>query len=210
MDSKDFERSVEIIIEKMAAGIVSQMTHENIIDEAKADEYIYILTILAEKFIAVGSIILISLIVGNFVPAMLFLAFILSLRKFTGGFHLPSFGLCYMGTLALYIIASGISLIMVDYLNLLLMILAISVGIIGMIGTINHPNVKMNEAEFKASKKWARIVLFIQSLIIAVFVILDIHHLYICYMSVAIVSCAVLLCVAKIIKQEVSVNEEIG
>lgn len=37
---------------------------------------------------------------------------------------------------------------------------------------------------------------------------LDISELFICYMSVAIILCAFLLCLAKILKQEVCLNEK--
>ena len=73
-------------------------------------------------------------------------------------------------------------------------------------GTINHPNMDMSKSELRESKKAARLLILIEVMIIAVLVYLKADLLYIGYMSVAIILCAFLMCLAKIIKQEVKVK----
>ena len=73
-------------------------------------------------------------------------------------------------------------------------------------GTINHPNMDMSKSELRESKKAARLLILIEVMIIAVLVYLKADLLYIGYMSVAIILCAFLMCLAKIIKQEVRVK----
>ena len=84
--------------------------------------------------------------------------------------------------------------------------LFLAIILIYVIGTINHPNVDMNKSELQESKKAARLIVIMEVMIIAVLVYLKADILYIGYMSVAIILCAFLMCLAKIIKQEVSVK----
>lgn len=142
------------------------------------------------------------------IPTLFFLVFFLSLRKRTGGYHLNSFGQCYVGTVAAYIIILGITPILVNYPKLLLGMLFPAICVIKLIGTVNHPNMHMNDEELAESNKAAGIMVVLEGFIIYFFALIRADMVYICYMSAAIILCAVLLCAAKILKQEVKKNEE--
>lgn len=73
-------------------------------------------------------------------------------------------------------------------------------------GTINHPNIDISKSELQESKKAARLVVIMEVMIIVVLAYLKANILYIGYMSVAVILCALLMCLAKIIKQEVYVK----
>lgn len=73
-------------------------------------------------------------------------------------------------------------------------------------GTINHPNMDMNKSELDESKKAARLSLLMEVMILVVLVYLEADILYIGYMSIAVILCAFLMCLARIIKQEVKVK----
>ena len=73
-------------------------------------------------------------------------------------------------------------------------------------GTINHPNMDMDKNELRGSKKAARLLVLMEVMIIAALVYLKANTLYIGYMSMAIILCAFLMCLARIIKQEVKVK----
>ena len=70
-------------------------------------------------------------------------------------------------------------------------------------GTINHPNIDINKSELQESKKAARLIVLMEVMIIAALVYLKVDIPYTGYMSMAIILCAFLMCLAKIIKQEV-------
>ena len=61
----------------------------------------------------------------------------------------------------------------------------------------------MNKSELRKSQKAARLLVFVETMVIAVLVFLKADLLYIGYMSMAVILCAFLMCLAKIIKQEV-------
>ena len=50
------------MIEKIANGLVNQMLDENVIDKGMAERYVYVLTLWMEKFITIGTIVLISIL----------------------------------------------------------------------------------------------------------------------------------------------------
>ena len=78
-----------------------------------------------------------------------------------------------------------------------------------MFGTVNHPNLAMDCIELQDSKKAARYLLVLECVILAAFSAFKIDDISICYMSVAIMLCAFLLCLAKNLKQEVYLHEKV-
>lgn len=66
----------------------------------------------------------------------------------------------------------------------------------------------LDYVEVNESKKATRCILAVESIIIALFIMLDICRLCVCYMSASIILCALLLGLAKIIKQEVKFENE--
>lgn len=84
-------------------------------------------------------------------------------------------------------------------------ILVWAVLVIEMIGTVNHPNMDMDPSELRETKKAARLLALIEAGVIVVSAVLEINRLYVCYMSIAMILCSALMCLAKILKQEVKV-----
>lgn len=82
-----------------------------------------------------------------------------------------------------------------------------SAMLIVFLGTVNHPNMDMDKSELREAKKAARLLVILEVAVIAVLIYLGISNLYISYMAVAIILCASLLILAKILKQEVNDDE---
>lgn len=196
------------MIEKIAIDLVDQMTETKLIHKDMAERYIYVAICWMEKFITIGTIILISIAVEKFLPTLFFLIFFFGLRKRTGGYHLDKFYQCYLASVLSYLVILGISTSLVGYPQLILGMLLFAMSVIGIIGTVNHPNMHMDSAELAESKKEARIILLLEGSIIYCCVLLGAHLIFISYMAIAVILCAALLCIAKILKQEVKENEE--
>lgn len=194
------------MIEKMVIKIINQMEMEKIISKSSCEYYEYALIGMAEHAITVGTMLLLGLIFRQFLPTICFIVFFLSLRKRTGGFHANKFWQCYLGTVITYIVVMQV--VPMLYINQTIMygMLFFAIILICIIGTINHPNIDMSKSELQESKKAARLVVLMEVMIIAVLVYLKADMLYIGYMSVVIILCAFLMCLAKIIKQEVCVK----
>ncbi len=73
------------MVEEIVLNLVNQMEEKKMIEESSREYYEYVLIIMTERTIAVGSMVVISLIFKQFLPTVAFLVFFLSLRKRTGG-----------------------------------------------------------------------------------------------------------------------------
>lgn len=196
------------MIEKIATDLVGQMAEAKLIHNDMEERYIYVSISWIEKFITVGTIILISIVVRMFLPTLFFIVFFLALRKRTGGYHLDKFYQCYFSTVVSYLFILVINIRLESYSYQLFEILLLAITAIGIIGTVNHPNMHMNSEELIESKSAARIVVFLEGSIIFCCVLLGADMVFISYMAMAIILCAALLCIAKILKQEVKESEE--
>ena len=194
------------MIEKMAKRIVRQMEIQKIINKANCEYYEYALIGMVEHIITVGTMLFLGLIFRKFLPTVCFIVFFISLRKRTGGFHAGRFWQCYLGTVVIFSAVIQIVPLLCRKTTVMYAILFVAIILICIMGTINHPNMDMSKSELRESKKAARLLILIEVMIIAVLVYLKADLLYIGYMSVAIILCAFLMCLAKIIKQEVRVK----
>lgn len=194
------------MIENMVLKLVNQMEMEKIINKSSCEYYEYALISMVEHTVTVGTMLLLGLIFRQFLPTICFIVFFLSLRKRTGGFHANKFWQCYLGTVTTYIVVMLVVPMLCMNPAIMYGMLFLATILICMMGTINHPNIDMNKSELQESKKAARLVVLMEVLIIAVLVYLKANILYIGYMSGAIILCALLMCLAKIIKQEVCVK----
>lgn len=191
------------MVHKMVKTVVNQMESNKMIDEELKECYIYALVTLAERWVTIITIVIISLMWDKFIPSIIFLICFLSLRRRTGGFHADKFWQCYIGTVATYILIVCLCPVLCERREVLYGIVICAIIVIAAIGTVNHPNMALDSLELKASKKTSRYLLVLESLILFVAVILRLNFIYIYYMSMAIILCAIMLCTSKIIRQEV-------
>ena len=76
------------MIEKMADDLIGQMTEARLIDKDMEERYIYVFICWIEKFITVGSIIVISLAFHKLFPTIFFLVFFLWMQFFQASFDI--------------------------------------------------------------------------------------------------------------------------
>lgn len=193
------------MVEKAVMQLVAQMEDRKIIEKPSREYYEYALVTLAEHIIAVGTVLIIGMLFNQFIPTIIFLIFFLSLRKRTGGYHADKFWECYLATVIIYIgiiwMATVLSQSFISYAILFFAVLNIEI-----IGTVNHPNIDMDKGELQENKKSARLLVLLEAAAIILSITLRINQLYISYMSIAIILCSFLMCLAKLLKQEVKVK----
>lgn len=194
------------MIEKMALKIVNQMEREKIISKSNCEYYEYALIAIVENAVTVGTMLLLGLLCKQLLYTVCFLVFFLSLRKRTGGFHADKFWQCYLGTVIFYIAIMQIVPILCRNQAVMYGLLLLAMFLICIIGTINHPNMDMSKSELRESKKAARLLVLMEVMVIAILIYLKADLMYTGYMSAAIILCAFLMCLAKIIKQEVRIQ----
>ena len=194
------------MIEKMVIKIVNQMEMQKIISKSNCKYYEYALIAMVENAMTIGTMLLLGMFFGKFLQTVCFLVFFFSLRKRTGGFHADKFWQCYLGTVITFIVVIQATPMFCGTPAVMYGLLFLAIILIYIMGTINHPNMDMDKSEWQESKKAARLIVLMEVIIIAVLVCLKVDILYIGYMSVAVILCAFLMCLARIIKQEVRVK----
>ena len=194
------------MVEKIVVKLVAQMEDRKIIEKTSRDYYEYVLITLIEHLIGVGTMLIIGIFFKQFMPTVIFLIFFLSLRKRTGGYHADKFWQCYLVTIITYIGIIQIVTVLSEKTFILYLILLFAVLAIEIIGTVNHPNIDMDESELYENKKAARLLVLMEAAVIVLLIVLEINQIYVSYMSIAIILCAFLMCLAKILKQEVKVK----
>lgn len=194
------------MVEKIVMKLVAQMEDRKIIEKTSRDYYEYVLITLIEHLIGVGTMLIIGIFFKQFMPTVIFLIFFLSLRKRTGGYHADKFWQCYLMTIITYIGIIQIVTVLSEKTFIMYLILLFAVLAIEIIGTVNHPNIDMDESELYENKKAARLLVLMEAAVIVLLIVLEINQIYVSYMSIAIILCAFLMCLAKILKQEVKVK----
>lgn len=194
------------MIEKIVLDLVNQMKEEQIINLSEGDNYEYALLTMIESFLTITTMLLLGLICKQFVHTVCFLIVFFSLRKRTGGYHANKFWQCYLTTILTYILVMKVATLLSQKPIVMYVLLGCSIILIELIGTVNHPNVDMDVYELRESQRAARTLVLLEGSIIIMLIIMGFDMLYVSYMSIAIILCAMLMCFAKIIKQEVKVK----
>lgn len=169
------------MVKNIVNAIVEQMEKENLLNIEMKEYFTYSIAMIIEKWITIISVLFVGEIFKQVVQMMLFLFFFLLLRKRTGGYHASSFLHCYIETIIISIVVIHMCLISVRYMMVIYLLVICSVLVISFIGTVNHPNLAMDYIELHESKKAARCILAMESIIISLLFVLDICRLYVCF-----------------------------
>ena len=129
---------------------------------------------------------------------IIFLCTFMFLRRRTGGFHLETFGQCFIGTNIICIIIEVCDFIWLKYMPVVMVFCMVSVIYILCVGTVNHPNLALDDSELRESKKRARIVVVLEVLLTIVLCIVGVDRTITGYMAMGINICALLLVMSKI------------
>ena len=189
---------------KVAQRIAKTLFNHNLLKEYTREEYIYVIEILIEKIISFGTLLILSLLLKNIVETIVFLFVFLNMRERTGGFHMNSYGKCWMLTIVLYI---SMLYIFIPFLYKIgiysYFVFSVSILIILIISTINHPNMQLSNSELIELKRVARLTAGIHWFSLTVFFFVMPQNKCILWAMGADIVCGTLLIVAKLVKQEV-------
>lgn len=191
------------MVERIAQNVVEQLIMERIIEKEEQEVYQYALVMLLEKTITVVSLLLIGYRKRIIFPTVLFMIFFFSLRKRTGGYHAKRFVTCYTLTMLTFYLLTEYSVYLLRYPVAIRCSTFVSIILIWTIGTVNHPNMHMNREEVLESKKSARYIVILEGICIVLFEFAHINSVCTEYMSLAVLMCAFLLSLAKLLRQEV-------
>lgn len=185
------------MITKAVEYLVNQLVENELIEEIQRDEYLYSLECFIEGILTTGSILILAICFRKLMPTIMFLIFFFSLRRRTGGFHLDTFGSCYIGTLILYVLIIILAKYIIKEPVLLALLTVCACVSILIIGTVNHPNIDMSKEELNASKISSRLLVSLLMMLVGFLWWVGANMEIIVYMCLAIILCASLLMIAK-------------
>lgn len=192
--------------EHIATWLTTRLIRNKLIAENEKYIYQYSLQVRIEKALGVIALIILGYLLHVFFQTIIFWIFFSSIRKRSGGYHMNSFLGCFLGSIGLYMIFTvGIYPFLLKHCLINYFLLVLSYIAIMLIGSVNHPNMAWTEEEYQTSKKRAYIIATLELIcIIFTSLILD-DNSYMIFMSYGIILTALLLIIAKLIKQEVKV-----
>lgn len=182
------------------------LLRNNLINSNEINDYSYYTQLLLEKVIGFFSVLLVALMNHLVLQTIFFLLFFSNIRKRSGGFHAKSFFECILLSFCVYwgyITFLFPYLLKTSWLNTCL--LAVALIIILNIGAVNHPNMHWDNEEYIMCKNAARMICIIEVAIIIACSLIGIAYGYILFMSFGVILSAIMLLVAKFIRQEVIV-----
>ena len=153
------------MIDELIVKIVDSMINTDIISKDDKEAYVYAYTITLEKVLTLITIGIMGVVLNRLVNIIIFLCTFMFLRRRTGGFHLETFGQCFMGTNLICVIIEACDFVWLKYMTLVMFLCMVSVLYIICVGTVNHPNLALNDGELMESKKRARIIVALEALL---------------------------------------------
>lgn len=177
------------------------LINNGIIPQSEVDIYKYKLNCLLEKMFTISVMILISLFFKQTIGIVIFIVSFFSLRNRTGGFHLSSFKMCFFGTMAIEMAVILCIKLQVIPLTISGILSAIATIIILILGAANHPDMDYEKEEFKFNKKYARLIVIIEFLIVVFFNKIKVSGMYIQSIEFSIILASVLLITAFVTGQ---------
>lgn len=87
---------------KLFEEIAKELKTNGLLDEGKEEIFTYGLEIMTSTLLQIMSILLISILVGNFLPTLLYFITFIPLRIYAGGYHSKTRKRCYFLSLFVY------------------------------------------------------------------------------------------------------------
>lgn len=191
----------------MIEQLVYELIQKKILDEEHREDYKYILEIKFEKLVTYSILLFVALLIGKPMQGMLFAVSFVGLRQTTGGFHAESFCGCLLGSVLTLLLGVKIVVPLSEcYTEATGCVLLLSIICILCFAPVNHPNLALTKEERKKHKYLSICVLGIELGIIGIGEYLHMHFQR--YMVASLIICAVLILLAKIIRQEVKDDEK--
>lgn len=190
----------------MVADFIDFLIRSHALEEKYREDSIYGFTLIFEKLIVCTVIFILSFLLGKLCEGVIFTVCFLMLRQTTGGFHAKSFSGCFIGSIVTVLLTLEVFMpLLAKYMIIFKLAFIVSIICILIFAPINHPDLMLTLEEQRKYRNWSRWVLFVEIGIAGVGFILQMKWQNCILM--AIIICAVFIIVAKLLRQEVKMDE---
>lgn len=190
----------------MVAGFVDFLIRNHALEEKYREYSIYGLTMAVEKMIVCTIMFGIFLLLGKVPEGIVFIVCFLTLRQTTGGFHAKTFLGCLTGSVTTVVLVLEVLIKWADeHMVIAFFLFIISSVCILLYAPVNHPGLMLSLEEQRKYRYWSRVVLFVEMGFALTGYILQMKWQW--YIMMAIIICAIFIIVAKLLRQEVRMDE---
>lgn len=194
----------------LAIRITDYLIARGVSKSSERDYYIYGCEMLLLKLVNVVTLLCMAVAMGKSVEGIILLLIFMTLRKYTGGFHLGSALSCYLFTALVYGITLYASTEYRFSEEMCLVIVLISYVVIAFYAPIDNPNLNLKVGEIKAMKKKLRKILLILLVVFVVLISCGEDIIYISPMVMGIGLDALFMVVAIILRKRGEKDAEDG
>ncbi|MDD6207692.1 MAG: accessory gene regulator B family protein [Clostridiales bacterium] len=189
--------------------IVERLTEEIILygflEKEKKEEYVYGLEVFAEKIVSYGILFVLALWMHMLMPSLLFLGFFFVIRTRTGGYHASSYQACLLSSIIILVMSMKVLLKwLLRYMCITYILLAGASLVIWFLSPVNHPNLNLDSEEVEGCRKSAREILLLECGGILIGHMMKLSMVYLASSAMGMIMCAVLIIMAKGLRQEVN------
>ena len=171
---------IDNIIIQIIGNWIDQMQKKNWLLEEDREYYQYAMEVRLEEILTIATVFFVI----------------------TGGFHMKTFEACYMATVGTFVAVIFVAKYVHTYSKIGFICTCIASVYVVVIGTVNNPDIDMNNSELSVSKKCARIVLTVELLIVIVGMRIKKCKEIVIMISLAIILCSILMKFAQLKYQE--------
>lgn len=153
-------------MEAISTLLTEKFIQGNIIDPAKQEIYKTGIQLITADIINISLILIIGILTKSFPYSVIYLALFWTVRRFSGGFHAKTYGVCRCVTVGTYISVLVISRVLHGHL-MLYTVIADCVAVITMLkfAPIRHPNKELTNKEIQANKLFSLLTTLLYTVI---------------------------------------------
>ena len=143
-------------MEKLSIRLTNKFIERGIVEKKDREIYKTGLDLIIADIINFSLIIAAGIIAGDFISSCLYIVTFWSIRKYSGGFHAKSYGVCRVVTVGVFLGVVAAKELITSHL----MIYTITFDIITLLtmfwfAPVKHPNKELTETEKKANRLFA-------------------------------------------------------
>lgn len=195
-------------MEYISTYLADRMCMNDIIKEDDVKFYAYSIQLMLERVTGFTLIGIFALVFKAFFEIAIFTVVFSLIRASSDGIHCKTSIGCFIASVLTALSTIPVSNWLINYPFLCMASVVLSAGIIFYIGTIRDPNLDLSDIEFIHLKKRSRIgISILGPIILGLLLIFPDNHL-VYYAALGVFFNALSLIAVKILKREVSNNEE--
>lgn len=192
------------MIRQISTSLANTLVANKYVDQEDHGWYVYGFEMLFSRIINYSMLFLVGLLCGKPLLSLLYMGIVFLMRGYTGGFHAKSSFVCMASSLVLLVGVLQLTSVIPQAATIALLLLLIPCGIVVFLfAPVNHPDLVMDEAEIRKNKVLSRLAYSVTTTLTVILFFAGVDASVIQIMCFAIITVAVLILLAKIVKQEV-------